>query len=75
MDVWLSRIILVTLGVVLLVGIGGTIYLDSIGKTPPPLLATVVGTALGALTGYLMPFGKPSPENRSGNQQRSQPTD
>lgn len=66
MDVWTTRIIILTLGLLLLVGIGGAIALDMEGRPIPPILASVVGTALGALTGYLMPYGKTTRSNDDG---------
>lgn len=71
MDNWSLRIILVALGLLLLIGTAGTIYLDSVGRPIPPTLSALVGTALGALTGYLMPYGKNTQGPTDGSNRRA----
>ena len=54
-DVWLYRIIVATVGLVLLISVAGIIALSLEGKAPPDVLVALVSAALGGLIGLLTP--------------------
>ena len=54
-DVWIYRMVVATVGLVLLTGIIGVVALSMNGKSSPEVLVALVSAALGGLTGLLAP--------------------
>ena len=57
-DVWIYRMIVASVGLVLLIGVAGIITLSLQEKSSPDVLVALVSAALGGLTGLLAPTPK-----------------
>lgn len=56
-DVWIYRVVVCSLGIVVIIAVIGAIYLSSgtAGKAPPDVLTALGSAAIGALAGLLAP--------------------
>lgn len=54
-DVWIYRMVVAALGLVVLIGISGTIYLANTANGVPDALISLGSAAVGALAGLLAP--------------------
>ena len=54
-DVWIYRMVVAALGLVVLIGISGTIYLANTPNGVPDALISLGSAAVGALAGLLAP--------------------
>ncbi len=57
-DVWIYRMIVASVGLVLLISVAGIITLSLQEKPAPEVLVALVSAALGGLTGLLAPTPK-----------------
>jgi hypothetical protein len=54
-DVWIYRIVVLSLGLAVLISLGGGIAIVMVGKTVPDILVALGSAAVGALAGLLAP--------------------